>query len=135
MQLTERENGAVPYRIHLRNSDSSKTPQDSPARSIASDISARAAALEDSVEAPVSRSALAGAVLGELRRATDHGPLPLPESVLAALNLRDVFSNQRVRTEQEGAGIARGILESGALLLERDDGSRVGVVAGSVTLA
>ena len=79
--------------------------------------------------------ALAGALVGELRQATDHGGVPLPDSVLAALSRRDLFSDRRVHTEQEGPGIARGILDSGALLLERDDGSRVSVVAGSVRLA
>ncbi len=108
-----------------------------PSGGFAPDIASRAASLEESVEAPVSRAALSGAILGELKRVTgaeDPHSLPLPERVLAALNRRDAFSNQRVRTEQEGLGIARGILESGALLLERDDGSWVGVVAGSVRL-
>ena len=105
-----------------------------PLGGFASDIRARATSLEESVEAPVSRAALAGAILRELRRAIPHGGLELSGKVLAALNRRDVLSNQRVCTEQDGPGIARGILGSGALLLERDDGSRVGVVAGSVRL-
>ena len=108
-----------------------------PLGGFAPDIRTRAASLEESVEAPVSRAALSGAILGELMRVTtaeDPHSLLLSERVLAALNRRDAFSNQRVRTEQEGPGIARGILESGALLLERDDGSWVGVVAGSVHL-
>ena len=109
-----------------------------PPGGFAQDIATRAGSLEESLETPVSRGALSGAILGELMRVTEAGgshSLALPEQVLAALNRRDVFSNQRVRTEQEGPGIARGILETGALLLERDDGSRVGVVAGSVRLA
>ena len=109
-----------------------------PLGGFAPDIRTRAVSLEQSVEAPVSRAALSGAILGELMRVTgseDPQGLTLSDQVLAALNRRDVFSNQRVRTEQEGPGIARGIVKSGALLLERDDGSRVGVVAGSVRLA
>ena len=106
-----------------------------PLGGFAIDIKTRATSLEESVEAPVSRAALAGALVGELRQATQHGRVPLPDSVLAALSRRDLFSDRRVHTEQEGPGIARGILDSGALLLERDDGSRVPVVAGSVRLA
>jgi len=83
----------------------------------------------------VSRAALAGAVLAELKRASDPRGLTLSPEALVDLNCRDVLCGQRVHTEQEGNGIARGIVESGALLLERDDGSRVGVVAGSVRLA
>ncbi len=111
------------------------------------DIRQRATSLEEAAEARVSRAGLAGAIVAELarvtnadgigetwRRANPHGR-SLPPEVLDALNRRDVLSDQRVHSEQEGPGIARGILESGALLLERDDGSRVGVVAGSVRLA
>jgi biotin-(acetyl-CoA carboxylase) ligase len=71
---------------------------------------------------------------GGAGKAYPYGRALSPE-VLDALNRRDVLSDQRVDSEQEGPGIARGILESGALLLERDDGSRVGVVAGNVRLA
>jgi len=110
------------------------------------DISARASSLEAAAEARVSRATLASAILTELVRATKGegaggtvvGAEPygrtLSEPLLEALNDRDVLSNRRVHSEQEGPGVARGILESGALLLERDDGSRVGVVAGSVRL-
>lgn len=106
-----------------------------PAGGFALDIVSRATSLETTVVAPVSRAALAGAVLAELKRASDPGGLTLSQEALVDLNCRDVLCGQRVHTEQEGNGIARGIVESGALLLERDDGSRVGVVAGSVRLA
>ena len=105
-----------------------------PAGGFALDIVSRATSLETEVVAPVSRAALAGAVLAELKRASDPGGLTLSPEALVDLNCRDVLCGQRVHTEQEGNGIARGIVESGALLLERDDGSRVGVVAGSVRL-
>ena len=108
------------------------------------DIRERATSLEESAGAWVSRSGLATAILVELTRVTDtegfgsagvgadvYG-LSLPKPLLDALNRRNVLSNQRVHCEQEGPGVARGILASGALLLERDDGSRVGVVAGSL---
>ena len=107
------------------------------------DIRERATSLGEAAEARVSRAALAGAIVAELARVIDAGGAgkaypygrSLSPEVLDALNRRDVLSDQRVDSEQEGPGIARGILESGALLLERDDGSRVGVVAGSVRLA
>ena len=113
-----------------------------PADGFPVDIRERATSLEGAAEARVSRGALASAILAELARVTnaegvgetDPYGRSLPQSVLEALNRRDVLSGQRVYSEQEGPGIARGILESGALLLERDDGSRVAVVAGSVRL-
>ena len=108
------------------------------------DISGRAISLEGAAEARVSRSALASAILTELVRVTkSEGSAgagvavepygrTLSQPTLEALKGRDVLSNRRVYSEQEGAGVARGILESGALSLEREDGSRVRVVAGSV---
>ena len=106
------------------------------------DIRDRATSLEDAAEACVSRAALAGMIIAALAsvlgtegmgKAYPHGRL-LPPQMLKALNRRDVLSDQWVHSEQEGPGIARGILESGALLLEREDGSRVDVVTGSVRL-
>ncbi len=106
------------------------------------DIRDRATSLEDAAETCVSRAALAGMIIAALAsdlgtegmgKAYPHGRL-LPPQMLKALNRRDVLSDQRVHSEQEGPGIARGILESGALLLEREDGSRVDVVTGSVRL-
>jgi biotin-(acetyl-CoA carboxylase) ligase len=51
---------------------------------------------------------------------------------LAELRDRDVLSGRRVITEQAGEGVAIEISPEGMLLLERPDGSRVSVVAGSV---
>jgi biotin-(acetyl-CoA carboxylase) ligase len=39
-----------------------------------------------------------------------------------------------VVTEAEGKGIAAGVTEAGALLLERPDGTRVEVIAGGVEI-
>jgi len=47
---------------------------------------------------------------------------------------RDALFGSEVTTEQGGDGVARGIDERGALILEREDSSRVRVVSGSVTL-
>ena len=44
-----------------------------PVGGFAIDIRTRATSLQESVEAPVSRAALAGALVGELRQATQHG--------------------------------------------------------------
>ena len=100
-----------------------------PPGGFAPDIVTRATFLEAALGGPVPRAALAGALVGELMRATDAGGLGLGEKTLAALNCRDVLSNRRVLTEQEGPGIARGVLASGALLLARQAGSPGGVGA------
>jgi biotin-(acetyl-CoA carboxylase) ligase len=58
--------------------------------------------------------------------------LTLDGAAAGALTARDALVGTQVETEEHGAGVARGIDSSGALVLERPDGSRVSVVAGSV---
>ena len=106
-----------------------------PPGGFAPDIAERAGSLEALLGCSVSRASLASEVLRGLRRlaAARLGNV-LPEPLLDDLNRRDVLAGRRVRTEQEGRGTARGIARSGALVLERPDGSRVHVVAGSMGL-
>jgi BirA family biotin operon repressor/biotin-[acetyl-CoA-carboxylase] ligase len=97
------------------------------------EVRARAVSLEMSAEARVSRSKLAGALVGELLALfRERGRAELPSRVHEELNARDALLGCAVETVQEGPGTARGIALDGALLLERPDGSRVRVVAGSV---
>lgn len=58
----------------------------------------------------------------------------LDRADLAAISRRDVLRGRAVRSEQAGDGTAAGISTDGALVLERADGSRRRVVAGSVRL-
>jgi BirA family biotin operon repressor/biotin-[acetyl-CoA-carboxylase] ligase len=94
----------------------------------------RAVSLETAAGHPVSRGALASALLAELRRAGGTRVGPLPAAVRAELARRDVLRGRRVVSQQVGAGVARGIDEDGALLVERPDGARVRVLAGSVRI-
>lgn len=92
----------------------------------------RAVSLEEASRAPVERPALARALLAELA-GTCAGTVPsLTDGTLAELARRDVLRDRRVATDQAGEGVARGIDVDGALLIERPDGTRVRVMAGSV---
>jgi BirA family biotin operon repressor/biotin-[acetyl-CoA-carboxylase] ligase len=50
------------------------------------------------------------------------------------LKTRDALAGRLVQTEHQGAGVAVGVDSTGALLLERPDGTRVSVVSGRVRL-
>jgi BirA family biotin operon repressor/biotin-[acetyl-CoA-carboxylase] ligase len=88
----------------------------------------RATSLEAESGNLLSASALAPLVLSRLKAR----PLTLDPAACAELAARDALVGLAIETEEHGRGIARGIDASGALLLERPDGSRVSVVAGSV---
>jgi BirA family biotin operon repressor/biotin-[acetyl-CoA-carboxylase] ligase len=101
-------------------------------RSLASSPAMGLAYRATSLEAECGRclpvSDLAGAIVGALKgRAWG-----LDEASAAELASRDALLGARVETEEHGVGVGRGIDRSGALVLERPDGSRVRVVAGSV---
>lgn len=98
-------------------------------------LRARATSLEAVGGGRLSRNLLAGLVLKELRRLSDAHPTRLSAEALAELHARDALADRPVVTAQEGRGTARGLDPYGALLLERPDGSRVRVVAGSARLA
>jgi biotin-(acetyl-CoA carboxylase) ligase len=88
----------------------------------------RATSLEAECGKPLAAAELAGSIVGRLK----SRPLALDGAATGALAARDALLGARVETEEHGPGIARGIDSSGALVLERPDGSRVTVVAGSV---
>lgn len=92
-----------------------------------------AVSLEAASGVPVSRRFLAGALIGELQEVFG---VPARRELSAVahreLSTRDALQGCAVETVQEGPGTARGIAPDGSLLLERPDGSRVRVVAGSV---
>ena len=88
----------------------------------------RATSLENETGISLSASELAGAIV---RRLTGR-PLAWDRAAAAELATRDALLGTQVETEEHGRGVARGVDPSGALVLERPDGSRVAVVAGSV---
>jgi BirA family biotin operon repressor/biotin-[acetyl-CoA-carboxylase] ligase len=88
----------------------------------------RATSLETESGKLLSASEVAAFVLRRLKARS----LTFDAEAGADLAGRDALSGSPVETEEHGRGIARGIDRSGALLLERPDGSRVSVVAGSV---
>ncbi len=97
-----------------------------------SELVERATDLESAWGRTPDRAALAGALLAALR-----GRLATAGDVLSveerqALAARDALEGRRVATTQHGQGRASGIAEDGALVVERDDGRRVHVRAGSV---
>jgi BirA family biotin operon repressor/biotin-[acetyl-CoA-carboxylase] ligase len=85
-----------------------------------------------SLEAECGKSLAAGDLAGSIVSRLKGRALSLDPAAGAALAARDVLVGARVETEEHGAGVARGIDPGGALVLERPDGSRVTVVAGSV---
>jgi len=98
------------------------------------EIAGRAGALSSLARGTVgvSRADLAGALVRQLIDVTTEAGPSLSATLLAELGARDALAGTEVRTDQAGRGTAVGITPDGALLLERDDGSRVTVVAGSV---
>ena len=91
----------------------------------------RATSLETESGKTLSASTLAGFIVRALRRLV-HAGAGLDAGVLGSLSARDALLGTPVDTDEHGRGTARGIDADGALLLERPDGSRVRVVAGSV---
>lgn len=90
-------------------------------------------ALEIEAGTSLERGDLAEAILRRLRLRL-HERTPFHEA-LPELRRRDVLEGRAVETEQEGPGRASGVDASGALVLIRDDGSEVRVVAGGVRLS
>ncbi len=92
----------------------------------------RATSLEAQGVNMLSHSTLARIVIAALKRRMGADTTHLGQDVLAELEARDVLAARAVHTEEHGQGTARGIDADGALILERPDGSRVRVLAGSV---
>lgn len=104
-----------------------------PPDAFAGRLAAHSTALEMEGIKGLSRSDLAEAILGVLwRRLGGRDP---GGDAIRALMERDALLDRAVHTEQAGSGVARGVDRTGALVLERADGSRVLVVSGSVRLA
>jgi BirA family biotin operon repressor/biotin-[acetyl-CoA-carboxylase] ligase len=92
----------------------------------------RATSLEEEGGNMLQTSVLAGLVVRALKARVTPPWDGLAPDALAALGGRDALLTRPVESEEHGVGRARGIGPDGALLLERPDGSRVRVVAGSV---
>ncbi len=106
-----------------------------PPDALPEEVAVRAAALEGAASVRVSAGELASALLHELHALVPRSGRGLEREVHQELERRDVLRDREVVTQQAGPGTARGIAPDGALLLERPDGTRVGVRAGSVRLA
>lgn len=104
-----------------------------PAGGFADEVRAIATSLEALGAASLARNVLGGAIVEALtKRLSLADPWGGSRADLAAA---DALRDHWIATEQAGTGWARGIDEGGALLLEREDGSRVRVISGSVRLA
>ena len=122
--LCEHVHGAVVAGIGLNVSQK--------AEAFPEDIAWRATSLEAAHGARVSLGDLATALLHEVRAVcASPGPRLAPELHLE-LARRDVLKDWPVVTQQSGEGLARGVEPDGAMVLERADGQRVRIVAGSV---
>lgn len=102
-----------------------------PAEGLPPEIAARATALETAGAARVSLGELATSLLHELHARLPR-PGPMDPGLHRELEKRDVLRGRSLVTQQAGEGTGRGIDPGGALVLERPDGERVRVVAGSV---
>lgn len=98
------------------------------------ELAGRAISLETACRHPVSMGALASALVSGLRAECSEPTASLPGALREELLARDVLRDRRVLSQQAGTGVARGIDRDGALLIERADGGRVRVLAGSVKI-
>jgi BirA family biotin operon repressor/biotin-[acetyl-CoA-carboxylase] ligase len=85
-----------------------------------------------SLEVETGKSLRASELATSIVRRLKARPSMLDAATLAELAARDALAGTQIDTEEHGPGVARGIDRNGALQLERPDGSRVSVVAGSV---
>ncbi len=98
------------------------------------ELAGRAISLESAGGRPVAMGALASALVSGLRSLCAEPTASLPVELREELTARDVLRDRPVLSQQAGAGVARGIDRDGALLIERSDGVRVRVLAGSVRI-
>jgi BirA family biotin operon repressor/biotin-[acetyl-CoA-carboxylase] ligase len=96
------------------------------------ELAQRATSLEEQGAKMPSHNRLAGLIVVALERLVARPSARLEPEVLAELSARDALADRPVLSEEHGPGTARGIEPDGALVLERPDGSRVRVLAGSV---
>jgi BirA family biotin operon repressor/biotin-[acetyl-CoA-carboxylase] ligase len=95
------------------------------------DLAGTAISLEEALDAPVDRAALAGFLLAELR-ALLVPPLTLDGEIGRELDARDVLKGRPVIAATGESGIARGIGRDGALRVEVGPGEVRNVTAGGV---
>jgi BirA family biotin operon repressor/biotin-[acetyl-CoA-carboxylase] ligase len=105
-----------------------------PALAVPDPVMGLATSLEEDGFNVLLRKDLAAVVLGRIRDRIEEGAGALTAEAHAALRARDALLDRRLRTADHGEGTGRGIERDGALLLEVPDGTRVRVVAGSVSL-
>jgi BirA family biotin operon repressor/biotin-[acetyl-CoA-carboxylase] ligase len=122
--LCEHGHGAVVAGIGL---NVSQKPEAFP-----EEIGWRATSLETARGGRVSLGGLATSLLHELHALCARPGPRLDTEAHVELSRRDVLRDWPVVTQQAGPGVARGVEPDGALILERSDGDRVRVVAGSV---
>jgi BirA family biotin operon repressor/biotin-[acetyl-CoA-carboxylase] ligase len=91
-----------------------------------------AISLADGFGGGVSRVELAGEIVTAIRVAAGAGGGRLTEAELQAYLARDALLGERVDSELGGRGVALGITPRGSLMLEREGGKLVEVLAGSV---
>ncbi len=103
-----------------------------PAGGFPEELTGRATSLEEQGAKAMSHNTLCGLIVSALERLLARPSPRLEPEVLADLRARDALADRPVLTEEHGPGTARGIEADGALVLERPDGSRVRVLAGSV---
>jgi BirA family biotin operon repressor/biotin-[acetyl-CoA-carboxylase] ligase len=106
-----------------------------PSTGLPEEVARRAATLESAGSGRVSIGELATALLHELHVLVPRCARGLEAGLHQELERRDVLRDRSVVTQQAGPGTARGIGPDGALVLERADGERVRVMAGSVAVA
>jgi biotin-(acetyl-CoA carboxylase) ligase len=75
-----------------------------------------------------------GRLLGELRRAAQEGGEVLGPEELRAFASMDASAGKRVQAELGGVGVARGISERGALLLDVEGQGVQEIRAGSLRI-
>jgi len=96
------------------------------------EVATRAISLEEAVGRPVSRAELATELITRARDAARRTGKPLSSGFLEEMAGRDVLRGVAVVTSLGAKGIACGVAPDGALLVERTDGTRVPIRAGSV---
>ncbi|MDZ7779576.1 MAG: biotin--[acetyl-CoA-carboxylase] ligase [Gemmatimonadota bacterium] len=96
------------------------------------ELADRATSLNVERRGHADRPALAGALLAELRRRMAVAGPKLSAEERLALSQRDALEGRVVVSAQHGHGRAVEIAEDGALLMEREDGTRVQVRSGHV---
>jgi BirA family biotin operon repressor/biotin-[acetyl-CoA-carboxylase] ligase len=79
----------------------------------------------------LDRAAVAGAIVDSLRSAAPRIASPFSSAELTALRGYDVLRGHRIEVDGVPAGVAQGISESGALLVQRD-GKLEEVLSGTV---